>query len=54
MKKAVILFIIIFMLSALIPAYVFSENKEKEENELVTLFSSEIILQEQYSRPLPQ
>lgn len=41
MKKAAIIFIIVFLATALIPLYTFFKPKDKGENsELVTLFSS--------------
>ena len=42
MKKAMILFLIIFILTALIPLSAIVQNNKKSENsELVTIFSSE-------------
>lgn len=44
MKKALILFVIIFVLTALIPLIsIVQSNKQDKQNELVTIFSSSII-----------
>ena len=50
MKKAFTLFLIIFLLTALIPLSVFFEKTEKKSgSELVTIFSSVIICETPYN-----
>lgn len=50
MKKAAIIFIIVFLFTALIPLYTFFEKKNAgQNNELVTIFSSRIIFEPRYN-----
>lgn len=42
MRKAFIIFIVIFLLTALIPLFSLAEKKEESTNEIVTIFSDEI------------
>lgn len=53
MKKAAIIYIIIFLLTALIPLYSFSKDREKDKNsELVTIFSCVTVSEQGYNPPL--
>lgn len=55
MKRAVIIFAIIFALTTLIPlAAYFREKQEVKTNEMVTLFSSEIRLSDNSAVHPPQ
>ena len=52
MKKALILFLLIFLFTALIPLFVLTEKKQDNQSELVTLFSSDITASPTYNCPL--
>ena len=50
MKKTIILLILIFILTAVIPLTVFLEKKEKSpDKELVTIFNSQSINESEYN-----
>ncbi len=53
MRKAIVLFAIIFAITALIPIISIVEiNKQSEQNELVNIFSSSVSYEQSYHLPL--
>lgn len=53
MRKAMVLFAIIFAITALMPLISIVEtNKQSEQNELVNIFSSSVIYEQSYHLPL--
>ena len=53
MRKAMVLFAIIFAITALMPLISIVEiNKQSEQNELVNIFSSSVSCEQSYHLPL--
>ena len=51
MKRAMIIFLILFILSATIPLFaIVKSNQKEEQKELVTVFSSMITLSSEFGR----